>query len=61
MKWLLIPVFIIWFVVCFLLLASNYRVVAAPAIVPYCWEPHSTIPGFGRYLMCSEIDRYYEA
>lgn len=47
----------------FVLFASDYRVHAKPlaVIVPYCWEAHPIIPGFGRYLMCSEIDRYYDA
>lgn len=51
------------FSVLFSLFASDYRVHAKPVsvIVPYCWEASPFIPGFGRYLMCSEIDRYYDA
>ena len=48
-------------IVAFILFASDYRVHAEPVVVPYCWEAHEFIPGFGRHLMCSEIDRYYEA
>lgn len=37
-----------------------YKPVEHPKFVSaqYCWQPFYPKPGFGHYVMCSELDRY---
>lgn len=45
------------FVIFYLILASNYRVIAV--VVPYCFD--APFGAHGSFKPCSEIDRYYYA
>jgi len=42
------------------LIAYFYKPVEHPKFVSaqYCWQPFLSKPGFGQYVMCSELDRY---
>jgi len=42
------------------LIAYFYKPVEHPKFVSaqYCWQPLLSEPGFGQYVMCSELDRY---